>query len=199
MHYNDTAMATARSVIPHASPHKPTRVLADHTFFQQPHLAWPAVASPRMDNVDYDTGFAGLGPLVRTDCGSDGHGTGTYDKVREIYSVFTGALCPAGGQLVSDDAAGRRNFVLPLDLSKADSAHHRALACSVSLVWTICCISTKNHGQSIRQVQNASRLARGTRRALDTRHLGSQRQRGSIEPSTRAPCRTSMADGIQLH
>jgi hypothetical protein len=54
-----------------------------------------------MKLIAADTGFAALGPVLRTDCGEDGRGTGNYPFVKDIYAMFRGTLCPPGGQLVS--------------------------------------------------------------------------------------------------
>lgn len=98
LHYNDTLETTSPVAL---APHRQARVLADHTFFQQPHLAWPDTANPRMDAIDVDTGFAGLGPLLRSDCGFDTLINADFVKIKELYSAFAGELCPPGGQLVS--------------------------------------------------------------------------------------------------
>ncbi|ORY76583.1 hypothetical protein BCR35DRAFT_353373 [Leucosporidium creatinivorum] len=98
LHYNSTLLASSGLFPPPTSPPR-SRILADHTFFEQPHLAWSDVAGPRMQLVDSDTGFAALGPVLRTDCGEDGRDTGNYPLVRDLYVLFRGKLCPPGGQL----------------------------------------------------------------------------------------------------
>ncbi|KDE06752.1 hypothetical protein MVLG_02948 [Microbotryum lychnidis-dioicae p1A1 Lamole] len=103
-HYNATvalldAEINTCAAAQHIAPRDANRVLADHTFFLQPHLAWDWIAKPRIDLVGPDTGFAHFGPLLRTDCGVDGRGRGTYEYVKSFYSIFTGNICPPTGQL----------------------------------------------------------------------------------------------------
>lgn len=47
------------------------RVLADVTYFFQPHLAWEGIAGPRLKQVTDRVGFVHFGPLIRLDCGHD--------------------------------------------------------------------------------------------------------------------------------
>ncbi|SCV69769.1 BQ2448_1163 [Microbotryum intermedium] len=105
-HYNATvslldAEINTCAAAQHIAPRDANRVLADHTFFLQPHLAWDWIARPRINLVAPDTGFAHFGPLLRTDCGVDGRGRSTFPYVKAFYSIFTGDICPPTGQLVS--------------------------------------------------------------------------------------------------
>lgn len=85
LHYNSSIAALATALDPYsaltfdASPSQEglhrSRVLADHTYFLQPHLAWEGVASPRIDLVGPDTGFAHFGPMMRNVSGIARFGT----------------------------------------------------------------------------------------------------------------------------
>ncbi|GAA5952656.1 hypothetical protein JCM21900_006062 [Sporobolomyces salmonicolor] len=65
---------------------------ADLTLFLQHHLAWSWIADQRFDFVDDRTGFLALGPWVKNDCGEDLHGTGKYERMKDIYVM---ARCSA--------------------------------------------------------------------------------------------------------
>lgn len=77
LHYNSSIAALASALDPSSftlpsgldAPSQEglhrSRVLADHTFFLQPHLAWDWIANPRIDLVGPDTGFAHFGPMMR--------------------------------------------------------------------------------------------------------------------------------------
>lgn len=54
-----------------ARPTLRTSVLADHTFFLQPHLAWNWIAKARLEEIAPETGFVHLGPYIRNECGYD--------------------------------------------------------------------------------------------------------------------------------
>lgn len=103
LHYNATVDALATSLDTSAAPTlgfvTGSRVMADHTFFLQPHLAWDWIAKPRIELVAPDTGFAHFGPMMRSNCGEDGRGTGSYPVFKDLYSIFRGEVCPPTGQL----------------------------------------------------------------------------------------------------
>jgi hypothetical protein len=67
LHYNASmnAFASLASSPPPTRGSLGSRVLADHTFFLQPHLAWDWIARPRINLVGPDTGFAHFGPMLR--------------------------------------------------------------------------------------------------------------------------------------
>lgn len=72
LHYNASIDALANALDPDAETQTGkgrklrTKVLADHTFFLQPHLAWDFIARPRIGLVGPDTGFAHFGPMMRS-------------------------------------------------------------------------------------------------------------------------------------
>ncbi|ORY87517.1 hypothetical protein BCR35DRAFT_289617 [Leucosporidium creatinivorum] len=111
LHYNSSIAALASALDPSSLTlpsglDEPTqeglhrsRVLADHTFFLQPHLAWDWIANPRIDLVGPDTGFAHFGPMMKNNCGEDMRGVGTFPYVKDIYNIFRGEVCPRDGVL----------------------------------------------------------------------------------------------------
>ncbi|CEQ41311.1 SPOSA6832_03003, partial [Sporobolomyces salmonicolor] len=109
LHYNATlaALSPDASVSLPASPsfasalaHLQRTVLADHTFFLQPHLAWGHIAAPRLQLMGPDTGFAHFGPYIKGQCGQDkGIGIG-FPVVKELFNIFVGEICPPTGQTV---------------------------------------------------------------------------------------------------
>lgn len=94
--YNNTLL----SLSPLSPPTKRHEILATHTFFLQPHLAWAEISQPRLQLIEGRTGFFHFGPLMKSNCGLDERGNGDYPVLREIYNVFRGELCPPTGQLV---------------------------------------------------------------------------------------------------
>ncbi|KAM0747990.1 hypothetical protein T439DRAFT_383046 [Meredithblackwellia eburnea MCA 4105] len=92
LHYNGT-------VSPPDIPTLRVRQLADHTFFFQPHLAWFWLAQDRIDIVTPETGFAHFGPFIINECGKDMTVGSQFPVFKEIFNIFTGKLCPPGGQL----------------------------------------------------------------------------------------------------
>ncbi|GAA6009824.1 uncharacterized protein JCM10292_003616 [Rhodotorula paludigena] len=108
LHFNSTlaSLSPAYEVTPPppASLAKPLshlriKVLADHTYFLQPHLAWHWIAQPRLKEIAPETGFAHLGPYYNSSCGWDTRVNTSFPIAKELYNVFTGELCPPGGQL----------------------------------------------------------------------------------------------------
>jgi len=103
LHYNETTPTT--------SPVDPTlsklrnqlrwNTLADHTFFLQPHLATGIIAVPRLWELQDDVGFVHLGILLKSVCGEDDAGTGSYPMVGRIFNMFREQVCPPTGQTVS--------------------------------------------------------------------------------------------------
>ncbi|GAA5987778.1 hypothetical protein JCM10908_007211 [Rhodotorula pacifica] len=102
LHYNATAssimsdwpeppIAPAHLAI--ASSHLRNRVLADMTYFFQPHLAWEGIATPRVAKMTERTGFAHFGPLIRSECGHDMRVDIKLPMVAELWSMFRGELC----------------------------------------------------------------------------------------------------------
>ncbi|GAA5907430.1 hypothetical protein JCM6882_003859 [Rhodosporidiobolus microsporus] len=100
---NTTGAANAASPTSLASASASLRVhtLADHTYFLQPHLAWENVALPRLDLVRPDTGFAHLGPYVKSECGYDARVRVDFPMLKELYNMFTGRICPPEGHLAA--------------------------------------------------------------------------------------------------
>ncbi|GAA5911611.1 hypothetical protein JCM6882_008053 [Rhodosporidiobolus microsporus] len=78
-----------------------TSTLADHTYFLQPHLAWADVARPRLKIIEPDTGFAHLGPHIRSECGYDVRVDTKFPILKELFNIFVGEVCPPGGQLAA--------------------------------------------------------------------------------------------------
>lgn len=75
--------------------------LADYTFFLQPHLATGIIAVPRLWELQDDVGFVHLGILLKSVCGEDDAGTGSYPLVGQIFNMFREQVCPPTGQTVS--------------------------------------------------------------------------------------------------
>ena len=80
LHYNTTAAslmpdwptpAPPPAHLSNPASHLRNRLLADVTYFFQPHLAWEGVAGPRLAQVADNTGFVHFGPLIRLECGHD--------------------------------------------------------------------------------------------------------------------------------
>lgn len=72
-HYNSSIDALASALSPSLDrPSHTTTVLADHTYFLQPHLAWNWVAENRLKEIASETGFANFGPYIVNHCGRDG-------------------------------------------------------------------------------------------------------------------------------
>ncbi|GAA6062677.1 hypothetical protein JCM10212_002500 [Sporobolomyces blumeae] len=108
LHYNGTLLDDSPSSSLPLPPslseplkHLRRHSLATHTFFLQPHLAWDWVARKRLDLVSSDTGFAHLGPLIPGTCGRDDKVGVDFPLWTQLYNIFTGGLCPPGGQTMA--------------------------------------------------------------------------------------------------
>ncbi|GAA5873382.1 hypothetical protein JCM3774_000767 [Rhodotorula dairenensis] len=110
LHYNATA-ASIMSDWPEPPPApdglavpashlRHRRVLADVTYFFQPHLAWEGIAGPRLQQVTDRVGFVHFGPLIRLECGHDVRVDLKLPMTAELWNIFRGQLCqPKVGQL----------------------------------------------------------------------------------------------------
>ncbi|KIM81613.1 hypothetical protein PILCRDRAFT_821385 [Piloderma croceum F 1598] len=71
-----------------------------HVLFAQSLLENTNLLHSRISALRKSTAFMSLGPYASCDCGRDAHGQKRYfPRMREVYSMFTGELCPGGGQL----------------------------------------------------------------------------------------------------
>jgi len=82
-----------------------------------------------MELVGPDTGFAHLGPLIEADCGKDLKVNVDFPIYTELFSIFTGSLCPPGGQTV--------RFVLFLSVVRSIASHPPFTFSSLSLSYRL--------------------------------------------------------------
>lgn len=104
--------------------------LAPQTLFMQPHIAWEWVAIPRIQNIQPRIGFMSFGPYLNASCSGDGNEIDTngmrFGRIPQIFSSFTGELCPPTGFAVSVDEC----FVFVL------GKHHAFLLKHINIILT---------------------------------------------------------------
>ncbi|KAM0789374.1 hypothetical protein ACM66B_000204 [Microbotryomycetes sp. NB124-2] len=104
LHYNESVTEVASALnsrVTISTADQRFRVLADHTIMLQPHLAWHWIAKPRFEFVGPTTGFAHLGPMIRSDCGYDTRVDTQFPLVKELWGIFRGEICPPTGILTA--------------------------------------------------------------------------------------------------
>ncbi|EDR15324.1 uncharacterized protein LACBIDRAFT_301450 [Laccaria bicolor S238N-H82] len=73
---------------------------SSHILFGQAILDVQDIVNSRISVLRKETSFLSLGRYAECDCGRDAHGLKKYfPRMREICAMFTGRLCPSGGQL----------------------------------------------------------------------------------------------------